>query len=545
MRRIALMDGPAKNDQQSPILALIQSPFQSIEDAVQGFTQLEQIFYDRRDRRAIFVTAYLNITRAVKLRVEENWFQDNAWVTRYAVSFANLYRQALLAFERGDAESLPKAWKISFETSVNGTGLVMQDLVLGINAHINHDLSLALIEVSIDPERATRHQDHTAVNQVLQAATGLLTDRISSMFAPLLSILDHAFNPLDEALTSFSIEKARENAWVEAVALANAQSDQERAAIRGCLDDQSAVLARLILAPTAPDPLLVSSLRHLESITPWWAYITLPEIGGRTAAPIADEPLAVNSLDELMNKLKEIIARYDSQRSRMSVYPMLYLQFTQKVKEALDGGHVFEDGAWLTRLILHCATQYLRALTSFEAGAITQVPQCWAIAFQATTNEQATILQDLLLAVNTQLNHDLAIALLRTGIEDETEKRQRDLERMHSIFVAELQPIQDLLAQKYCQFFKFLEVIGGQLEQMVANFAYTRAQNGAWENALSLSVAQSEEQRGVMIQEMDRRTTALAQDLLLKGLPASAWIIQVLRHIESAYSGPWSEWVSA
>src|SRR2546423_13259929 len=114
-----------------------------------------------------------------------------------------------------------------------------------------------------------------------------------------------------------------------------------------------------------------------------------------------------------------------------------------------------------------------------------------------------------------------------------------------AIFVAELQPIQGLLAQKYCQFFKFLEVIGGQLEQMVANFAYTRAQNGAWENALSLSVAQSEEQRGVMIQEMDRRTTVLAQDLLLRGLPASAWIIQVLQHIESAYSGPWSEWVSA
>ncbi|MFL5592670.1 MAG: DUF5995 family protein [Ktedonobacteraceae bacterium] len=114
-----------------------------------------------------------------------------------------------------------------------------------------------------------------------------------------------------------------------------------------------------------------------------------------------------------------------------------------------------------------------------------------------------------------------------------------------AIFVTELQPIQDLLAQKYCQSFKFLEVIGGQLEQMVENFAYTRAQNGAWENALSLSVAQSEEQRGVMIQEMDRRTTVLAQDLLLRGLPASAWIIQVLRHIESAYSGPWSEWVSA
>src|SRR5712691_9786574 len=149
------MDTPTQNNQQSSILPLIETAYQSIEDAIQRLAQLEQAFYDRRDRRAIFVTAYLNITRAVKLRVGENWFQDNAWVTRYAISFANLYRQALLAFERGDAESIPKAWKISFETSVNGTGLVMQDLVLGINAHINHDLSLALIEVSIDPERAT------------------------------------------------------------------------------------------------------------------------------------------------------------------------------------------------------------------------------------------------------------------------------------------------------------------------------------------------------------------------------------------------------
>ncbi|GAC1305019.1 MAG: hypothetical protein NVSMB27_43920 [Ktedonobacteraceae bacterium] len=539
------MDTPTQNNQQSSILPLIESAYQSIEDAIQRLVQLEQAFYDQRDRRAIFVTAYLNITRAVKLRVEENWFQDNPWATRYDISFANLYREALLAFERGDVASLPKAWRISFETAVNGTGLVFQDLVLGINAHINHDLPLALTEVTIDPERAKRYQDHTAVNQVLQAATNLLKDRISSMYAPVLSILDQAFNPLDQALTSFSIDKARESAWVDAVALANAQTDQERAAIRLSLDDQSAVLARLILAPTAPNPLLVSALRQLESITPWWTYITLPEISGKTTAPVVSEPLAVNSLDELVSKLKEIIARYDSQRSKMSVYPTIYLQITQKIKEAIDGGQVFEDGAWLTSLSLHFATQYLRVLASFETGSMGEVPQCWAITFQATTNEQATILQDVILAANAQLNHDLAIALLRAGITDETEKRRRDLERMHSIFVAEFKPIQDLLAQKYSQFFKFLEVIGGQLEEMVADFAYIRARDGAWENALTLSGASSQEQCQALIQEMDKRATVLAQNILLRQLPASAWIIQVLRHVESAYNEPWSKWVSA
>src|SRR5712691_11291976 len=109
MREIALMDGPAKNDQQSSIFPLIQSTYQSIEDAIQGFTQLEQIFYDRRDRRAIFVTAYLNITRAVKLRVEENWFQ----------------------------------------ATTNEQATILQDLLLAVNTQLNHDLAIALLRTGI------------------------------------------------------------------------------------------------------------------------------------------------------------------------------------------------------------------------------------------------------------------------------------------------------------------------------------------------------------------------------------------------------------
>jgi len=49
------MDTPSQNDQQSSILPLIEPPYQSIEDAIQRLTQLEQAFYDWRDRRAIFV----------------------------------------------------------------------------------------------------------------------------------------------------------------------------------------------------------------------------------------------------------------------------------------------------------------------------------------------------------------------------------------------------------------------------------------------------------------------------------------------------------
>lgn len=251
----------------------ITAPYASIDDAILSFAALEQIFRDQHDRRAIFVTAYLSITRAIKQSVEAGLFQDNAWATRYALCFANLYRTALLAYERGDWDALPKAWRISFDTSRNNGGLAIQDLVLGINAHINHDLALALTEVSIDPERPMRYADHCKVNDVLRAATGPLQQRIGQIYAPILSLIDQACDHIDEDIACFSVEKARESAWLAAAALANARDDAERAALRAGLNDRSAVLARLILAPTFAQPWVVGALQHLETITPWTRFV--------------------------------------------------------------------------------------------------------------------------------------------------------------------------------------------------------------------------------------------------------------------------------
>jgi hypothetical protein len=251
----------------------ITSNYESLDDAIQSLETLELLLRDRHDRRAIFVTAYLGITRAIKQGLESGLFYDQAWVTRYALCFANLYQKALLAYERGDQAALPKAWRIAFDISKNAGALAIQDLVLGINAHINHDLALALIEVTIDPDRASRYADHCKVNDVLRAATDPLQDQIAQLYAPILTLLDQSCDRLDEEIACFSVEKAREAAWLAAVALANARDDLERAALRAGLNDRSAVLARLILAPTFAHPWVVGALQHLETITPWTRFV--------------------------------------------------------------------------------------------------------------------------------------------------------------------------------------------------------------------------------------------------------------------------------
>jgi len=251
----------------------LDTSYDSLDAAVEALSSLEQAFRSQHDRRAIFVTAYLSITQAIRQNIAAGAFLDNAWVTRYALCFANLYRKALFAYEMGDTAATPKAWRIAFDTAKRGEALAIQDLMLGINAHINHDLALALNEVSIDPDRATRYADHTKVNDVLKAATDPLQDRIGQIYAPIFNLLDQTCDRLDEDIACFSVAKAREDAWCAALTLANAHGDLERAAVRAGLNTRSAVLARLILAPTFEYPWVVGALQHLETITPWTRFL--------------------------------------------------------------------------------------------------------------------------------------------------------------------------------------------------------------------------------------------------------------------------------
>jgi hypothetical protein len=238
----------------------------TLDDVVNALTALEARHAERRDRRAVFATVYSLMSQEMTRRIERGRFRDNEWVRRYTISFANLYWAAHDDFDSGRA--VPRAWTIAFETARSGDALVTQDLLLGINAHINHDLALALDEVSIEPDRSARLADHSAVNEVLVALTDEVGRRISDLYARGLAGVDACAGTLDEAVSNFSLAVARAGAWESAVALANARADIERRAIRRMLDVRSAAMARLILAPNL-SPVLLGKCRVVEQ-SAWW-----------------------------------------------------------------------------------------------------------------------------------------------------------------------------------------------------------------------------------------------------------------------------------
>src|SRR5687767_3617824 len=68
--------------------------YSTLDDVVQDLTALEARLRSREDRRCIFVTLYGVVSAEMRDRVALNAFNDPAWVHRYAVTFASLYRRA-------------------------------------------------------------------------------------------------------------------------------------------------------------------------------------------------------------------------------------------------------------------------------------------------------------------------------------------------------------------------------------------------------------------------------------------------------------------
>ncbi|MEP6775771.1 MAG: DUF5995 family protein [Chloroflexota bacterium] len=254
-------DGSTSPDMSGPTLSgsigmqrasfPMDGDYSTIDEARAGFAALEEALRAANDRRAIFVGAYLTITSAMGEAIEAGEFIDAAWARSYLLHFARLYIEAFRAFENGDLEHVPIAWRVAFELSARGEGMALQHLLLGVNAHINHDLAIALMRSGIDPDRPMRYDDHTGVNQVLKRTVNALQDHVERYYSPALHYFDEIFGHWDEEFSCLMVDRARETAWTHCLDLVDCSCEEDEAVVIRRIDDHAGALARVIAAPHA------------------------------------------------------------------------------------------------------------------------------------------------------------------------------------------------------------------------------------------------------------------------------------------------------
>ena len=201
---------------------------QTIDDII---ASLEKIIADcsaSGSRLGYFAALYLKVTKSVKEGIAAGQFLDGPRMEKLDVVFASRY---LTAYGQWKNKQQPTAsWAVAFEAAERGGVLVLQQLLLGMNAHINLDLGIAAVEVSGQQPLTVLKQDFDAINTIISALTYQVLSEIGQV-SPLLSLLGlHASNS-NSALIQFSIDNARDGAWCFAEDLSQKQGNAYHAFI--------------------------------------------------------------------------------------------------------------------------------------------------------------------------------------------------------------------------------------------------------------------------------------------------------------------------
>lgn len=225
---------------------------------------LDEIIDDcvrRRSRLGYFAALYRRVTVGVQRRIEHGTYADGARMERLDVRFAQRYIDAYFQHRRGQRPT--EAWAYAFAAGREEQPVVLQHLLLGMNAHINLDLPIASARILDRHDPEGFETDFHAVNDLLAA----LIDEIQNEIATAglwMKVVDVLGGRLDEVLCSLFLSRARSSAWQRAVRLHSLDPD-DRPEVVQQFDRDTRRIARRIYAPNSPLSSLRTRLQDTES----------------------------------------------------------------------------------------------------------------------------------------------------------------------------------------------------------------------------------------------------------------------------------------
>jgi len=217
-------------------------------------------FHQNNDNRAIFLRLYYIMTLEVHAAINQlgdykkQIFLDPDWIVRLSGLFASLYFTSLTTFERAPDSEVERAWKIAHTAARQGSSTVVQNALLGINAHINYDLPHA-VSLNLREHGDTgshirlqaRKFDHDQVNNLLIRAINPIQDVLARDYGEGISLVDRALGPLDEKLSEIGLTHYRERVWWDAMSFACTENDEQESIVREKLNWESYKIAQILV----------------------------------------------------------------------------------------------------------------------------------------------------------------------------------------------------------------------------------------------------------------------------------------------------------
>jgi hypothetical protein len=196
-----------------PTTAPASTSFRPATSIAEVVSRLDAVIARSRrdnDRLGFFACLYRSVTVRVGEGIAAGRFQDGPRMERLDVVFANRYLAALDAYQAGRRPT--RSWTVAFEAARGGSLLILQHLLLGMNAHINLDLGIAAAQTSPGRDLPGLQHDFREISRLLGEMLDDVQDRIARV-SPWMGVLDRIGMRTDEEICTFCLGGSRDLAW--------------------------------------------------------------------------------------------------------------------------------------------------------------------------------------------------------------------------------------------------------------------------------------------------------------------------------------------
>ncbi len=221
---------------------------ETIDDALAAMDRLLDRAIEDDAPIGYFTAVYRAVTARIRDGVRAGEFDDNERMERFDVLFAGYFLDAAADHRAGRPTS--RSWRVAL-TAPRRSVLVLQHVLVGMNAHINLDLGVAAARTQDGADVAELRDDFERLNDVLAE----MVDRMQEALARVsrwTDLMDRVCGGLDEELAGWSIGRARHHAWELAEELSREGADQDR-----LVEDRDRLVA--VLGGRVLHPVLLST----------------------------------------------------------------------------------------------------------------------------------------------------------------------------------------------------------------------------------------------------------------------------------------------
>jgi hypothetical protein len=205
------------------------------------------------DHRAVFDTTYLELTKQIRRFVDTDpgALKDLNYLYTEDALFADFYFNTLRAWDNG--EPVAPAWRIAFQQAATGQITGAQEMLLGINAHVQNDMPFVIAALGVrEPDGTSRKPDHDAENEILNRGYEPVVTAIRQRFDPSIGLTNPDLVTVDDIGGLEAVRVWRELVWRNAERLLDAKTEAQRQTIATQIQTNAALWAQGIASVQFP-----------------------------------------------------------------------------------------------------------------------------------------------------------------------------------------------------------------------------------------------------------------------------------------------------